>query len=117
MLMIKFQALAWITSVVAQGKTTMARAILRPRNLLFSTRASMKPRTVEITTTAMVQTRVFFSTRPKAGLFSTLTKFPMPLKPLILPARLTSLKESWKTLKIGVTIKMAIRIILGAIQI
>ena len=64
-----------MTSVVAQGKTTMARATFRPRNLLFSTRASMKPSTVEITTTAMVQTMVFFRTRAKAGLLRTLEKF------------------------------------------
>ena len=76
----------------------------------------MKPRMVERTTTAMVQTMVFFSTRLKAGLFSTLVKFSRPLKPLILPARLTSLRESWNTLTMGVTMKMAIRMMLGAIQ-
>ena len=54
-----FQALAWMTRVVAQGKTTMARAIFRPLNSLFRTRASMKPSRVERTTTATVQKMVF----------------------------------------------------------
>ena len=76
----------------------------------------MKPSTVEMTTTAMVQTTVFFSTRAKAGLLRTFVKFSKLLNPFIWPARVTRLMDSWKTLMMGVTIKMAIRIMLGAIQ-
>ena len=64
-----------MTSVVAQGKTTMARATFRPLNWLFSRRARMKPRRVEMTTTATVQRMVFFSTRENAGSFMILVKF------------------------------------------
>ena len=95
----------------------MARAIFLPRNLLFSTRASIKPSTVERTTTATVHTRVFFKTRLKEGLLMTFTKFSMPLKPLIFPARLTSLMAIWNTDRMGIRIKTAIKITLGAIQI
>ena len=112
----KFQTLAWMTRVVAQGNTTMARAILRPRNWLLRISASTKPSTVDSTTTAMVHTRVFCSTRPKAEPLTTLMKLPRPLKPLILPALLTSLRDIWNTDRMGTRIKMPIRITLGAIQ-
>ena len=103
--------------MVAQGKTTMARATFRPRNLLFSTRASMKPSTVEITTTAMVQTMVFFSTRVKVGLFRTFVKFSKLLKPRSWPVRLTLFRDRWNTERMGARMKTAIRMTLGAIQI
>ena len=112
----KFQTLAWMTSVVAQGKTTIARAILRPRNWLFSTRARMKPRMVDSATTATVQTRVFFSTMPKALLLRTFAKLAAPLKPLISPALLTSLRAIRNTNTMGTRMKTDIRIKLGAIQ-
>ena len=75
----------------AQGNTTMARAILRPLNWLLRISASTKPKMVDSTTTATVQTRVFFSTRLKAEPLITFVKLAMPLNPLIFPALLTSL--------------------------
>ena len=80
-----------MTSVVAHGKTTMARAILRPRNLLFRIRASIKPRIVDSPTTATVQIRVFFITMPNDASLSTEEKFSNPAKPRIFPVLLTSL--------------------------
>ena len=85
-------------------------------NSLFSTRASIKPSTVEITTTAMVHTRVFFSTRAKVGFLSTVVKFSKLLNPFRIPARVTLFAEIWNTRRMGVTIKIAIRITLGAIH-
>ena len=76
----------------------------------------MKPRRVEMTTTATVQRMVFFSTRENAGSFMILVKFSKLLKPFSLPARVTLFMDSWNTLMMGVTIKMAIRMMLGAIQ-
>ena len=105
-----------MTSVVAQGKTTMARAILRPLNLLFSSSARMKPRTVESTTTTTVHTIVFFSTMPNSGLLKTFSKFAKPAKPLILPVLVTSLKAMRNTVPMGTMIKIDIRMMLGAIQ-
>ena len=114
--MMKFQMEAWMTRVVAQGKTTMARAIFLPLNLLFKSRARMKPRTVDRTTTRMVQTTVLLSTLPNSGLFMTSTKFSKPAKPRIRPVLLTSLKAMRKTVKMGTMMKMLIRMILGAIH-
>ena len=65
----------------------------------------------------MVHTRVFFRTKLKEGLLMTFTKFSMPLKPLILPARLTSLIAIRNTDRMGIRMKTAIKITLGAIQI
>ena len=77
----------------------------------------MKPSTVERTTTATVHTRVFFRTRLNEGLLMTFEKFSRPLKPLILPARLTSLIAIRNTDRMGTRMKTAMRITLGAIQI
>ena len=95
--MMKFHALAWMTRVVAQGNTTMARAILRPWNLLFRIIARIKPKSVDRPTTATVQMTVFFSTSPKAAPFRTLVKLARPAKPLIKPALLTSLTDILNT--------------------
>ena len=59
---------------------------------------------------------VFFSTMAKAGLLTTLIKLPMPLKPLILPALLTSLMDIWNTEMMGMRIKIPIRMMLGRIH-
>ena len=72
---------------------------------------------MDSTTTATVHTRVFCSTSPKEELFSTLVKLAMPLNPFIMPALLTSLIAIRKTNTMGVRIKIAIKITLGAIQI
>ena len=76
---------------VAHGNTTIARTALRQRNLLFSTRARMKPKTVEITTTATVHTIVLCNTSLKVEPLRTLVKLSSPQKPLIRPALLTYL--------------------------
>ena len=117
MSMMNFHALAWMTSVVAHGKTMMARAIFRPRNSLFRIRASINPSRVDSTTTATVQTMVFFRTSLKAELCITLVKLAKPEKPLMIPALLTSLSDIRKTKTMGIRIKTAIRIMLGRIQI
>ena len=105
-----------MTRVVAQGKTTMARAILRPLNSLFRISARMKPRTVDRPTTRMVQTMVFFSTMPNLAPLSTFTKLSNPQKPLIRPALVTWLKAIRKTNPMGTIMNIAIRMILGRIQ-
>ena len=111
-----FQTEAWMTRVVAQGKTTMARAILRPLNLLFRSRARMKPRTVDRTTTITVQTTVLVRTIPNLSLFRTFSKLAKPLKPLIRPVLVTWLNAMRKTVVMGTMMKIAIRMMLGAIQ-
>ena len=64
----------------------------------------------------MVQTMVFFSTRENAGSLTTLVKFWKLLKPWILPVRLTLLDAIRNTERMGVMMKTAIRMTLGAIQ-
>ena len=59
---------------------------------------------------------VFFSTTAKDGSLMTAVKFSKLLKPFSLPALVTLFTDSWNTLKMGVTIKMAMRMMLGAIQ-
>ena len=90
--MMNFQALAWMTRVVAQGNTMMALAIFLPLNLLFSSSARMKPSSVDSPTTTTVHTSVLLSTTLKALLPSTLEKLATPLKPFTRPALVTLLK-------------------------
>ena len=105
-----------MTSVVAQGKTTMARAILRPLNSLFSSSARIKPRTVDSTTTRMVQMTVFFRTMPNLAFWMALAKLSKPQKPRTRPALVTVLKAIRKTYPMGTMMKTAIRMTLGRIQ-
>ena len=56
--MMYFQMTDWMMRAVAQGKTTMARTILRPWNFSLSTRPNMMPRMVDRPTTTMVQITV-----------------------------------------------------------
>ena len=105
-----------MTRVVAQGKTTMARAIFLPLNSLFRSSARIKPRTVDSTTTKTVQTMVFFRTMPNLALPTALVKLSKPQKPLTRPALVTLLKAMRKTYPMGTMIKTAIRMTLGRIQ-
>ena len=56
-----------MTREVAQGKTRIARAILRPWNFWLKTMATMKPRTVEMPTTEMTHQKVLSMTVLNAG--------------------------------------------------
>jgi len=76
----------------------------------------MKPRTVDRTTTAMVQTTVFFSTRENLVLLRTLAKLSKPAKPFTRPALVTWLKAIRKTKPMGMMMKMVIRMMLGRIH-
>ena len=109
--------LACTTSVVAQGNTTIARAILRPLNALFSNRARINPRRVERPTTATVHTSVFFKTMEKVGVDRIFVKLVNPVNPLISPALLTLLRAIRNTNTMGTKIKISIRRTLGRIQI
>ena len=62
----------------------------------------------------MVHTRVFFRTILKVDPFRTLVKLSSPQNPFLRPALLTSLIEVRKTSKIGKSIKIVIRRILGS---
>lgn len=112
--MMNFHTPAWMIREVAHGNTTIARTALRKRNLLFSTSARIKPNTVESTTTAMVHTRVFLRTSLKVDPLRTLAKLSNPQNPFIRPALLTSLIEVRKTSKIGKSMKIVIRRMLGS---
>ena len=76
----------------------------------------MKPRMVDSTTTAMVHTRVFFRTKEKAGALTTLMKFSKLLKPLSAPVLVTLFRAIRNTVTMGIRMKTAIRMTLGAIQ-
>ena len=64
-----------MTREVAQGKTRIARAILRPRNFWFMTMAMMKPRSVDSPTTERTHQKVLSITVLKGGRWTASTKF------------------------------------------
>ena len=76
----------------------------------------MKPSSVEITTTAIVQTTVFFSTMENFAPLRTFSKFLKPMKPLTRPALVTWLKAIRKTNPMGMMMKTNIRMMLGRIH-
>ena len=105
-----------MTSVVAQGSTTMERATFRPTNSSFNTRATTKPISVDSPTTATTQMPVLAMTVPKASLETASRKLFRPIKPPTTPAREISLKESLKTMATGNTTKISISRMLGSSQ-
>ena len=92
----------------------MERAILRPRNSVFSAMAITKPSSVEMPTTLTTQTAVFFITVPKALSCTAAVKLEKPVKPPTTPARLISLKASRNTIRMGKMTNTVIRIRLGS---
>ena len=62
-----------MTSEVAQGKTRIERAILRPWNFWLSTIAMMKPSSVEMPTTDSTHHMVLSMTVLNAGSFTAST--------------------------------------------
>ena len=93
---------------------TMERAILRPKNSVFSAIATIKPMSVESPTTLTTQTSVFIITVPKALSLIAAMKLSNPTNPPTTPALLISLKASRKTMIMGKTTNTDIRIMLGS---
>ena len=103
-----------MTREVAQGNTTMARAIFLPLKSWFRTIATMKPITVDRMTTDSTQYKVLSMTVLKAGRDMASAKFLKPTKPPTRPDLDTSLKAIRKTMQIGNTTKTAISSRLGS---